>query len=271
VVRAAAEGRQPLSGAGTPAERAAMPPVVPIYERRSAAGAPAPSAAERPADRLPGENQPEQPTPVVLWQAENRQQAARAETTRAEALRPAISTARTERHRPQPPVPVEVMSQQELMTAAAEITVDSVSLSSVFENHQVSERGLRRMVAEYYRGGDVRQVLQQEKHIKELSYERDPRYRDQPVGAEEAGGTSGQVPRHEAAQEAADSTFVPAGSAATGSANYEYATPPLLLPPRPRPLLQRHRSALQPALIIANVVALVVLATLLAVLLIVYL
>lgn len=72
----------------------------------------------------------------------------------------------------------EMMDRAELLEAGAAIAVGATNLRRVFETHLISEQGLRRLVHEHERGGDVRAALRQELVEKEKSYERDPHLRN---------------------------------------------------------------------------------------------
>jgi hypothetical protein len=70
------------------------------------------------------------------------------------------------------------MNREELLKTGGEISVGATNLRRVYETQLISEQGLRRLVAVHERGGDVREVLEQELIEKETSYERDPRLRN---------------------------------------------------------------------------------------------
>jgi hypothetical protein len=75
----------------------------------------------------------------------------------------------------------EAVNRKALLEAGEKIRVGSTTLSKVFETGLISERGLRRAVEEYMKGGDIRRVLAEEVLIKELGYELDPNMRDRPL------------------------------------------------------------------------------------------
>ena len=97
--------------------------------------------------------------------------------------------ARPENTRPQS---AETMSRQELLEASDHIAVGATTVRKVYETNLISERGLRRVVGEYRRGGDVRRVLAEEMLSKELSYERDPLLRDRQLNVEGQGISGGR-------------------------------------------------------------------------------
>lgn len=73
---------------------------------------------------------------------------------------------------------VQRMDHQELLKTSEKLTVDGVSVRSIYEAHRITEPGLRRVVYEYLRGGDIKHAVQAELEIKEMTYERDPFLRD---------------------------------------------------------------------------------------------
>lgn len=84
--------------------------------------------------------------------------------------------------------PIAALSRTELLVAAAEVRVGATNLRKVYETNLISEQGLRRLLAENDRGGNVREMLEREIVEKEMSYERDPRIRNSGVmGALAAG------------------------------------------------------------------------------------
>lgn len=73
---------------------------------------------------------------------------------------------------------VSNMSHRDLLKASEKVIVDGVSLRTIYEAKQITEPGLRRVMHEYYRGGDLKKTLDRELLVKEMSYERDPQVRD---------------------------------------------------------------------------------------------
>jgi hypothetical protein len=72
----------------------------------------------------------------------------------------------------------ETLSRAELMTLSERIIIDGSNLHQIYETHLIGERGLRRLVAEYLRGGDLKQALRFEVVERERDFERDPVMRD---------------------------------------------------------------------------------------------
>jgi|GEM_PF-3767298 len=91
----------------------------------------------------------------------------------------------------QPAERVQRMDHRELLSISEKVVIEGVSLRRIYEGKQISELGLRRIVGEYLRGGDIKHALDQELLLKQMAYERDPQLRDklQPVfGASASGG-----------------------------------------------------------------------------------
>jgi hypothetical protein len=145
--------------------------------------------------------------------------------------------------------PVEAMSQHELLEVADKIVVDGESVSQAYESRDISGPSLRRIVAEYQRGGDVRKVLVEEK--VRSSYERDPKLR---MGTLSASPATGGVSQAVAILAQQTQPALPPG--------IDSDEP--LLPPSPRrSLLPAHGQPSVPvALVVANVAAFVILAVL---------
>jgi len=89
---------------------------------------------------------------------------------------------------------IETMSRAELLTISDKIMVDGTSLRQIYETHLIGEHGLRRLVAEYYRGGDLSQALRREILEREIDFERDPAVRDMhPLGGQGVQAPSGKA------------------------------------------------------------------------------
>ncbi len=73
---------------------------------------------------------------------------------------------------------VGTLNRAELFHMSDSILVDGNSLRQIYESHLIGERGLRRLVAEYLRSGDLRKALRQEVVEREIDFERDPVLRD---------------------------------------------------------------------------------------------
>lgn len=73
---------------------------------------------------------------------------------------------------------VETLSRVELLAYSDKIEINGSSLRQIYETHLIGERGLRRLVAESLRGGDLGKALEREILEREIDFERDPAMRD---------------------------------------------------------------------------------------------
>ncbi|MGC1176560.1 MAG: hypothetical protein WA843_00670, partial [Candidatus Saccharimonadales bacterium] len=73
---------------------------------------------------------------------------------------------------------IDTLSRAELLAMSEKIVVEGSSLRQVYETHLIGERGLRRLVREHLRGGDVQKALRREVVEREIDFERDPAARD---------------------------------------------------------------------------------------------
>lgn len=88
----------------------------------------------------------------------------------------------------------ETLSRSELLQLSEQIKVEDSTLRQIFETNLVSEKGLRRLVAEHLRGGDVAKALRREIVEREIDFERDPAMRDiAPADTQSSGNTGGAV------------------------------------------------------------------------------
>jgi hypothetical protein len=85
---------------------------------------------------------------------------------------------------------VQVMTRAELLEISEKIAIDGASLRQIYETHLVGEQGLRRLVVEHLRGGDIHKVLRQELVEREIDFERDPMLRDRARASLGAGGSA---------------------------------------------------------------------------------
>ena len=76
-------------------------------------------------------------------------------------------------------IKAHTMDRADLIKVAEKIPAGETNLKQIFDSHQVGEKGLRRVVAEYLRGGNFKKVLKRELVEHEKDFERDPRLRDQ--------------------------------------------------------------------------------------------
>jgi hypothetical protein len=73
---------------------------------------------------------------------------------------------------------VETLNRRELLEISEKVKVEGSSLRQIYETHLIGERGLRRLVAEHLRGGDLKKALRREIVEREIDFERDPAMRD---------------------------------------------------------------------------------------------
>jgi hypothetical protein len=74
--------------------------------------------------------------------------------------------------------PVAVMSKNELIKVAENIKIDGTSLKKIYESHLISEKGLRRIISTFLRGGNVKRALNREILQRQIDFEKDPILRD---------------------------------------------------------------------------------------------
>ena len=72
---------------------------------------------------------------------------------------------------------IETMNREQLLKLSEEIILDGSSMRQIYETHLIGERGLRHLVAEYMRDGDLKLALRQEILERERDFERDPALR----------------------------------------------------------------------------------------------
>jgi hypothetical protein len=75
-----------------------------------------------------------------------------------------------------------------LLALSEKVVIDGASLRQVYETHLVGERGLRRVITEYLRGGDYKSMLRRELVEREIDFERDPILRDKGLPAGSGSG-----------------------------------------------------------------------------------
>lgn len=73
---------------------------------------------------------------------------------------------------------VETMDRDELIKLSDNIDVEGSTLKQIYDTHLIGENGLRRLVAEHQRGGNLNEALKQEITEREIDFERDPILRD---------------------------------------------------------------------------------------------
>jgi hypothetical protein len=75
-------------------------------------------------------------------------------------------------------ISAHTMKKSELLEFAAKIEVEGTTLRRMYEGNVIGEKALRRVVAEFLRGGNFKRKLRREIVEKEKDFERDPRLRD---------------------------------------------------------------------------------------------
>jgi hypothetical protein len=89
---------------------------------------------------------------------------------------------------------VETVARAELLGLSEKVVIDGSSLRQIYETHLVGEHGLRRLMAEYIRGGDLKKALRREIVERQIDFERDPAVRDMTIPTQlSAGSDSGGV------------------------------------------------------------------------------
>lgn len=84
---------------------------------------------------------------------------------------------------------IDTLNRAELMRISEKIIIDGSSLRQIYESRLVGEKGLRRLVKEHLKGGDIKKALRREIVEREIDFERDPGLRDHaPQAAEPPKG-----------------------------------------------------------------------------------
>jgi hypothetical protein len=140
------------------------------------------------------------------------------------------------------PERVRTMSLRELLPVADKILVEGSSLRKIYESRLLGERGLRRLVAEYLRGKDIRKQLRREIIEHEIDFERDPLLRDKAY--REVLGRNESQSLQQLLRKAGVTEHEPDGHAAKRQEHYEAALA----------RAERHRRAADTAMITVIVV-----------------
>ena len=83
---------------------------------------------------------------------------------------------------------VASLNRNDLLRISEKIQVEGSTLRKIYETHLIGERGLRRLIAEHLRGGDLSKALRREITEREIDFERDPAMRDiAPTDAGQSG------------------------------------------------------------------------------------
>ena len=73
---------------------------------------------------------------------------------------------------------IETISRADLLELSAKTLVDGSTLRQAYETNLITEKGLRRILIEHLRGGDVKRALRRELVERDMDFERDPELRD---------------------------------------------------------------------------------------------
>ena len=73
---------------------------------------------------------------------------------------------------------IETISRADLLDLSSKTLVDGSTLRKVYETSLITENGLRRVLIEHLRGGDIKRALKRELVEREKDFERDPNIRD---------------------------------------------------------------------------------------------
>ncbi|MDB5175521.1 MAG: hypothetical protein JWM81_379 [Candidatus Saccharibacteria bacterium] len=103
-------------------------------------------------------------------------------TRRPEVKKPSVEQALT------PQKQAETMGRQELLALSQKVIIEGASLRQVYENNLITEKGLRRLIAEHLKGGDMVRALRRELVEREIDFERDPMLRDRARKSMKSGG-----------------------------------------------------------------------------------
>ncbi len=88
---------------------------------------------------------------------------------------------------------VVTMNRNELLLISEKIIIEGSSLRHIYETHLVTEKGMRRILVEYLRGGDLQKALRRELVEREIDFERDPILRDKGNATISGGGTDNLI------------------------------------------------------------------------------
>lgn len=135
--------------------------------------------AKEAAIRAAVKQNQEQAAAMVELQKTTQRLRGTAEQNRTSESRPLVPEAALQQPEKQRQILfAETLSGPQLLAIAESILVDGVPLSRTFEANRITEDGLRRVVGEYLRGGDVPRALRLELIDGEQAFERDPVLRD---------------------------------------------------------------------------------------------
>lgn len=75
---------------------------------------------------------------------------------------------------------VMTMNRVELLKTSEKVLVEGSTLRQIYETHLIGEKGLRRLLSVYLKGGNLAKALRKEIVEREIDFERDPQLRDMP-------------------------------------------------------------------------------------------
>jgi hypothetical protein len=84
---------------------------------------------------------------------------------------------------------IDTMNRADLLDLSGSIEIDSSNLRRIYETKLIGENGLRRLIKEYLKGGDLKKLLRQEIFEREMDFERDPAMRDIEVDSKDLRST----------------------------------------------------------------------------------
>jgi len=163
-------------------DKAVLPPVTYVESAKSTrpkAEALKPQAQERrptvEAGQLHGKVRPERIGQVLITSSETKPETV--ETTKAVSI---------DKH-------VETLTRADLLELSSKIVIEGATLKQAYETNLISEKGLRRLVAEHLRGGDIRRAIRREFVEHEIDFERDPMLRDRSRKTTSTNSSSSQL------------------------------------------------------------------------------
>ncbi|GAC1500584.1 MAG: hypothetical protein NVS1B10_04310 [Candidatus Saccharimonadales bacterium] len=87
---------------------------------------------------------------------------------------------------------IETLSRKDLLSLSEKVPIEGTTLRKIYETHLIGESALRRLIAEYFRGGDIKEALRSEIAEREFAFEKDPHLTDS-VGLSVSDKSSQQV------------------------------------------------------------------------------
>jgi hypothetical protein len=138
----------------------------------------------------------------------------------AEATKHTSTAAMSERVQLPSDKRLDTMSRPELLSLSEQIIIEGTSLRDIYETHLIGEHALRRLLSEYFQGGDIHRALQREIVEHEIDFERDPALRDTAVPGDANDSDNQKVTAP--GKEALNQLLQKAGAGIFGSEEPEY-------------------------------------------------